>query len=150
MTPIFNEMSNNNTCSNMPMYFNLDYIIPNILFDFWQVPSAGIYAASLAVLFFLAILNQFFAMLARRKMVQKRVAIEDEKQQQAYNTRQKLKRILMYMFKPICFLLNTTLSYMLMLAVMSFNLGIFLVVIVGSSIGWTLFSMPLQVQTECH
>jgi hypothetical protein len=65
---------------------------------------------------------------------------------------EKLKVIAWYIIKPTVFLFQNALSYLLMLAVMTFNVGIFLAVIVGNTIGWAIFSMRSGITPEesCH
>jgi len=49
--------------------------------------------------------------------------------------------ILFKFFRTFIYIVYTSLSYLMMLAVMSFNMGVFLSVILGSGIGYGIFTV---------
>ena len=62
-------------------------------------------------------------------------------------------KALVYAAKIIAYAMHTTLSGLLMLAIMKYNVGVFLVLIIGNTIGWSIFSLLFgnaEVKQECH
>lgn len=57
-----------------------------------------------------------------------------------------------YPLKVLAFLIYCGVNYMLMLTVMTYNLYIFLAVVIGTAVGWSIFSMPFNIDpaATCH
>jgi len=59
----------------------------------------------------------------------------------------------MHIAKIIAYAIHTALSGLLMLAIMKYNVGVFLVLIAGHTVGWTVFSLMFgnsEVSQDCH
>ncbi|XP_057548379.1 copper transporter 6-like [Amaranthus tricolor] len=90
-----------------------------ILFSGWPGTRTGMYVVALVVVFLLALLVEWFA--------GSRLGKRDG------------KGVVPILLRTLVHALRMGLAYFLMLAVMSFNVGIFIVVIVGHAIGYWIF-----------
>eukprot|EP01027_Heterolobosea_sp_BB2_P002084 GEZU01003135.1.p1 GENE.GEZU01003135.1~~GEZU01003135.1.p1 ORF type:complete len:115 (-),score=26.79 GEZU01003135.1:137-481(-) len=102
----------------------------------------------------MAVLNQFLFWLVRvkdmptipglraSKNINRSFApIEDDDGNVFVRFVRRYKRQLLMATKPILFAIQMTLSYFLMLIAMTFNVGLFVCVIAGSVVGWSLFAL---------
>ncbi|KAL0485046.1 COPT6 [Acrasis kona] len=121
----------------MPMYFDASINVGALLFKEWQVNTGWMYALAIMVMVLASILNQFLFFIVRKN-------IDNKPTLEGYQQVEKNRNMRIYMWyaiKSVVFLFQNALSYLLMLAVMTFNVGIFVAVIVGNTIGWMIFSM---------
>lgn len=63
------------------------------------------------------------------------------------NTR--VKKYAWMAVKPLIFAVQNTLSYLLMLVVMTFNVWLFAAVVAGNVIGWAIFNMTDGITPDC-
>ncbi|KAL9646569.1 hypothetical protein ABK040_006563 [Willaertia magna] len=136
---------------SMPMYFVNRIEVYNLLWENLNITEWWHYTLAIIIVFLISILNQFFIWIIRRQV--KLPSIKDEKMVDLIEKDHKKKRgsklsYLWYIVKPTVFLLQNGLSYMLMLIAMSYNVGIFLAIVVGSTVGWTLFSLRSGIVPE--
>uniref|UniRef100_A0A803LX63 Copper transport protein n=1 Tax=Chenopodium quinoa TaxID=63459 RepID=A0A803LX63_CHEQI len=115
----------NNMMKHMTFYWGKD---GEILFSGWPGTHTGMYVLALVIIFVLAILVEWLAGTTLAKPGDKDV------------TSDQLLRTLVHA-------LRMGLAYLLMLAVMSFNVGVFIVVIVGHALGYMIFG-PSQEGSE--
>merc|ERR1719487_1159192 len=129
------------------MYFDASANVGALLFKQWQVNTGWMYAIAILVMFFASVFNQFLFFIVKRK-----VTYKEHSSYEPIDRNDKFKVIAWYIIKPTVFLFQNALSYLLMLAVMTFNVGIFLAVIGGNTIGWAIFSMRSGITPEesCH
>lgn len=141
---------NHNMTHEMPMYFVNSIMLHNFMFKGLMVHKWWQYMLTLIIIFILAVFNQFMYSIIRRKIPTlpkgDYVSLDDSTRMQKFST------YAWYFVKPTLFLFQNTLSYMLMLMVMSFNMGVFLSVVLGTTVGWTIFSMRSNIPPpeECH
>ncbi|XP_019102268.1 PREDICTED: copper transporter 2-like [Camelina sativa] len=91
-----------------------------VLFSGWPGTSSGMYALCLVVVFFLAVIAEW---LAHSPFLR-----ADSSTSRAAG-----------LFQTAVYTLKTGLSYLVMLAVMSFNAGVFIVAIAGYAVGFFFF-----------
>ncbi|KAF6146614.1 hypothetical protein GIB67_008900 [Kingdonia uniflora] len=112
-----------------------------ILFDSWKTDSWTSYTLSLFALFLVSLFYQYFE---DRRLSFKRFAV-GRKSESAIETPfliggdgrkwRKVARV----GTGVLFGVNSAIGYLLMLSVMSFNGGVFVVVVLGLSVGYLLF-----------
>lgn len=104
------------TMMHMTFYWGMS---ASILFDFWNPRTWQTYLLTLVILFISAFLHQFL---------------------EYYRLNLKSTSVFLNRYKSAAlFGLNSSLAYLLMLAVMSFNGGVFIAVMMGFSVGHLLF-----------
>lgn len=131
---------------HMTFYWGKDV---TILFDFWRVKTWTWYAVSLLLVFLFSVLhewlaNQRSALSAKVEKGEDSVvsAAEEDGDRRtplishAYPGQKSMYKKVM---EAILFGINVGLGYMLMLAAMSFNGGVFLAIVVGLAVGHLFF-----------
>ncbi len=142
---------NNSSKHGMQMFFTNTISVPHLLFEPWAISEWWQYVIALIVCFVAAILNQFLVYLIKSKV--KLPKKESDEELRDLNTQQKLrrKRILTYIWffsKPFVYLLQNSLGYLVMLVTMTYNMGLFLAVVAGNTVGFTVFCMRANIVTE--
>lgn len=118
---------------DMSMFFHWSTELDFFLFSLWKVDTIGMYILTLLFTLFLALFNQLlFWMLVQRP---------------PKNITTTAKAVF-YGLKIIVFTMQIVASYILMLVLMTYNIGICLVLLAGCSIGYTTFSVVAQAITE--
>jgi copper transporter 1 len=135
-------------CTMMPMSFDASINVGALLFEQWKVNTGWMYAIAILVMFFASILNQFLFFIVRKK-INKDTGYENIDGGAGKSSN--IGIAFWYIVKPTVFLFQNALSYLLMLAVMTFNVGIFVAIVVGNTVGWAIFSMRSNIVPEdCH
>ncbi|KAL9657832.1 hypothetical protein ABK040_013168 [Willaertia magna] len=116
---------------NMLMYFTIPQSfepwVKYILFEQWNADNNWKYALSLIGIFLIAFLNQFIHFLLHIQI--------------SYHKHKYLYYIINYVFKPLGFLFEMTVGYLLMLIAMNFNFGLLMGVVGGNTIGYIIFQL---------
>ncbi|CAF0836464.1 unnamed protein product [Rotaria sordida] len=123
-----------------------------ILFNQWNTQTTGAFAASWFAIFFVAVLYEalktFRDALARRDVC--------ETCTQTGNRQQTLARLLSvsHAIQTVLHIIQMALSYLLMLIAMTFNIYLFLAIILGAGLGHFLFgwrrSSVIDYNDHCH
>lgn len=130
----------------MPMYFHHSTEVI-ILFNSWTTTSPSWYVFAIICVFFLSILNQFLHFVVRRK-IKIPIPENDEKKASKWKRIFKWKTLCMYTVKAISCFIQMFLGYCLMLLIMTYNVVLFVMIILGSFIGWCIFLMPYDLEYE--
>ncbi|OVA17742.1 Ctr copper transporter [Macleaya cordata] len=125
------DMQKNNTNNKMMMMMHMTFFWGDraeILFSGWPGTSTGMYILALIFVFLLSVLVEWLSRLPLIKPGSNHVAAG-------------FARTLMHTIR-------VGLAYLVMLAVMSFNGGVFLAAVAGHSIGFLVFGSQLVMRTE--
>ncbi|XP_062085068.1 copper transporter 1-like [Humulus lupulus] len=101
-----------------------------ILFSGWPGSRPGMYALALVFVFFLAVIVEWLSHCRLIKSTGSRVAAG--------------------LFQTLLHAVRVGLAYMVMLAIMSFNVGVFLVAIAGHAVGFLIFGSKLVKKEEAE
>ena len=141
----------NHTMHMMPMYFVNTYQVSHLLFEPVIITEWWHYMLAIIICFGLSVFNQFLVYLVKRKVVYPKVKSDDDLRDYDDNKRRQRKRYMAYAWyglKPLIFLFQNTLGYLLMLVTMTYNMGLFMAVVAGNAVGWTIFSMTSNIVPE--
>ncbi|EFC50057.1 predicted protein [Naegleria gruberi] len=141
----------NHTMGGMQMYFVATATVPHLLFETVQITEGWQYALAIIICFILSVFNQFLVFLVKRKVTIPKKKDDDEFRDVDDHKRKARKRYMAYAWyiaKPIIYLFQNGLGYLLMLVTMTYNVGLFLAVIAGNTVGWTVFSMTSNIVPE--
>lgn len=127
---------------HMTFYWGKDV---TILFDFWRVKTWTWYAVSLLVVFLFSVLHELLAS-QRSALIAKLEKVEvpavsategdgDNRTPLISHAYPGQKSIFKKTMEAVLFGINVGLGYMLMLAAMSFNWGVFLAIVAGLAFG---------------
>lgn len=119
---------------HMTFYWGKDV---TILFDFWRVKTWTWYAVSLVVVFLFSVLHEWLASLRSAKPVSPSEEENGDDHRtpfitHAYASQKSLSKKAIDSF---LFGINVGLGYLLMLAAMSFNGGVFVAIVAGLAFG---------------
>lgn len=103
-----------------------------VLFKMWPGTSRGMYGLALIVVFFMAF---FVELLSCRRVTR---------------LGRQQPRLLAALFQTAVHALRVGLAYLLMLALMSFNVGVLIVAIAGSAAGFLLFHSSVFHRVDTH
>lgn len=133
-----------------------------ILFDSWVVTQAGAFVG-VAILIFLAAIAYEGLKYLREKMyydAHKREQLNQDKEGSSQNLRTPAKPIReqilnkQHFLQTIMHMFQVAVSYLLMLIVMTYNVWLFLAVVLGASTGYFLFgwirNRAVDVTEHCH
>ncbi|KAL8261741.1 hypothetical protein R6Q59_025790 [Mikania micrantha] len=112
---------------HMTLYWGKDALI---LFDGWPETSAGMYVLSLVFVFFLALLVEFLAHY-NRKMT-------------------KSDKASLGLAQTLVYTLRVGSGFMVMLAVMSFNVGVLLAAVFGHALGFFFFQVIVKSSSKTN
>eukprot|EP00761_Pharyngomonas_kirbyi_P003528 gb/GECH01003532.1/.p1 GENE.gb/GECH01003532.1/~~gb/GECH01003532.1/.p1 ORF type:complete len:162 (+),score=18.22 gb/GECH01003532.1/:1-486(+) len=140
----------------MVFYWGTDV---TLLWSWWKTTNAGTYVASIFAVFVIGIINQLLSYFVKRPLPHKhhhhhntKPMLEEDRNWKTHFKQFKTfvdsNRKFNVIAKPVIFMIQFTLSYFLMLIAMSFNGGIFIAVILGNVVGYTLFSLKRNVPPE--
>jgi hypothetical protein len=147
----------------MKMYFHLD--LKNIvLFSFWKTESLFGNLLTCFILFLFSFFNQFLYFIVRLKpktylkdyFTINQGSKENNEEDYLLNPYDqvatpnhfKISKYWFYLIKPIVLFFQSSFSYLLMLVIMTYHVGFFFSIIVGSTIGWTVFNMTSNVEPD--
>ncbi|KAF0977159.1 hypothetical protein FDP41_003812 [Naegleria fowleri] len=153
-TPMMMDHSNhtmNHTMGGMPMYFVNSYQVSHLLFEPVVIELWWHYLLAILICFGLSIFNQFLVFLVKRKVTIPKINDEDEYRNLENNKKKRRKKMIAYswfILKPLIYLVQNGLGYLLMLVTMTYNMGLFLAVVAGNTVGWTIFSMSSNIVPE--
>ncbi|GAV64786.1 Ctr domain-containing protein [Cephalotus follicularis] len=121
---------------HMTLYWGKDV---TLLFDSWETDSWASYSLSLVACF---LFSTFYQYLEDRRIRFKAYAISSSSSNPQLRAPllRKLGRLsLVKLYIAALFGVNSALGYLLMLAIMSFNGGVFLAIVLGLSVGYFFF-----------
>ncbi len=157
--------------NDMPVYWVNSYSMGHIWFSTWIVDEPGTYVALLIGIFLLSFLNQFFHFLltipvasasftclkrkGKKKTPEEYTPLNDvptmknesiETITTASNVRVIFKEhvlpwTIVLVIKPFAYLFQYVLSGFLMLTIMKYNVGAFIVLSIGNTFGYFVFSL---------
>jgi copper transporter 1 len=137
---------------SMKMYFHFD-VMNYVLFQFWHTNDWVTMTVTCLACFALALINQILFFIVRYRPLSDSKQSEYEELEGNVQVESLPKRFLKnpylwYVVKPIVYLFQITLGYFMMLIVMSYNAGFFISIVVGSVVGWSIFSLRNNVEPE--
>jgi len=145
----------------MPMYFFWNDTSTTILFEGWKVTNAWEYWLSCVALFFLAFtyewLTTYKYKIAKKVALGKpeyaplldNAAADPHEDEIVYRKRK--QELYQQFFITVVHVTQLTLSYALMLVVMSYNVGLFLAILLGYGVGFFLFGKERSSEpASCH
>eukprot|EP01080_Neovahlkampfia_damariscottae_P009880 gene9880-2202_t len=166
------QHSNHDSMSMMKMYFHFD--LKNVLLlPFLKTNSIFDNLLVNFILLLVSILNQFFFFIVRMKPnnifkvskdgnVQSHHHNQNDEQEDHYeienenlisfdekmNDKFQISKYWWYLIKPIVLFFQSTLSYLLMLIIMTYNIGFFISIVFGNALGWALFNMRSNIEPQ--
>ena len=112
-------------------YFGIDY--DTMIFSFLKNrDNITVYIFTLVFVFLMSLFLEFLGHLLREKMKYKTTGM----------------KLVYYFVKIFSFAFHLGLSYIIMLALMSYNVGIFLSVVFGHVFGFCVFSLKNSIETS--
>jgi copper transporter 1 len=126
-----------NAMMHMTFYSGVDV---QFLFDWWCTNDIVSYLTSVFVLFCIAFLNQFVYSLLK---IRPKTSVNGYVQLTEGETEQKVistgKVGLYKLLRAIFYFVFLSVAYFLMLAIMTYNVGVFFAIVLGSALGYAVF-----------
>eukprot|EP00047_Mylnosiga_fluctuans_P004238 m.233389 g.233389 ORF g.233389 m.233389 type:complete len:186 (+) comp12506_c0_seq1:238-795(+) len=130
-----------------------------VLIDSWVVETPAAYFGTLLCIFLLSFLWEALRSARPRFEAQARAFIADSQRgllldptatQLCPSLFQGRAAFKLQLLRTALHLVQFTLSYLLMLAAMSFNVGLFLAIITGSTVAFYFFNTDTEPSADCH
>lgn len=164
------NMGNSSFHNEMPVYWVSSYQMGHLWFEFWVVENGWIYTLTLFALIILCIFNHFLFWFSSKHF---QSTMDNQEKYASLNENEYVNIRIIYIvisnnssrmttllgtgalivLKIVAYALHTLVSAFTMLAIMKYNVGVMIALVVGNTVGFIIFSLALKHRIpnqQCH